>query len=86
MADLDHEVAQLLEDESFGTILTDIFTTKMNDKTNNAIFVIDTGGFPPDDYLPLKRRTIQIIVRNTDHSESISIARSIRDLLHNRFW
>lgn len=86
MANLDEEVAQLLEDESIGTLGTDIFVSKLSDDTNNVIAVMDTGGMPPDDYLPLPKRTIQIIVRNSNQAQSISIAREIRDLLHNRFW
>lgn len=86
MANLDEEVAQFLEDEGVGTFGTDIFVSKLNDAVNDTIAVIDTGGMPPDDYLPLPKRTIQIIVRRLDQAESISVAREIRDLLHNRFW
>lgn len=89
MASLVEEVADYLEDESIGTVGTDIFVCTLpdeQDSENDIVALYDTGGIAPYDHMPLKRRTIQIIVRDTDYPSAEAKARNIRDLLHNRFW
>lgn len=89
MATLIEEIAEYLEDEGIGTVGTSIFIGKLPDDAdvqNDIVAIFDTGGFPPDAHVPLKERTVQIIVRDTLYVDANTTATSVRDLLHNRFW
>ncbi len=89
MASLVEEVADYLEDNSIGVVATNIFIGTIPDEqntTDNLVALFDTGGIAPYDHMPLRRRTIQIIVRNSSYPLAEAKARAIRDLLHNRFW
>lgn len=86
MATFEKEVAQYLAAQGFGTLGSTIFLGKQSEKSDNQVMVRDTGGAAPDAHTPLKERTVQVIVRNTNKETCDNTANSIRDLLHNRFW
>lgn len=89
MAGLGEEVADHLQASGFGTVGTTIFIGKLPDDQEasvNIIAVLETGGIAPYEQMPLKQRTIQILVRNTVYATCLLNATNIRDNLHNRFW
>lgn len=86
MAILIKEIAEKLEDEGIGNVGQDIWLGKLTEDPDNQIMVRDTGGLEPDAHLPLKDRTVQIIVRNKDYETGEGLAIQIRDLFQNRFW
>jgi hypothetical protein len=80
------QVAQYLEDNSVGTVGTDIFLGFHPDSPNNSIAILDTGGATPDiDLTDIQSPTFQIIVRNTDHETGKTKVDTIRGLLHNKY-
>lgn len=86
MAILISEIAEYLEDQGHGTVGKDIYLGKFNDTRDNQVMVRDTGGLEPDAHLPLYQRTVQIMIRNKSYTTGETLARAIRDDLHNRFW
>jgi len=61
-------LAKYLEDNTIGTLRTNLFKAYLPDKPNNVVVVYDTGGFEPDVYLPTGLPTFQIFVRNENYT------------------
>lgn len=78
------EVAQYLEDEGIGTQATNIFISRLPSEPSACISVYDTGGLPPDRYLPTAEPTFQIIVRNPDYALGKAKVDAIVALLHQK--
>lgn len=76
------QVATYLQAQGIGTIATDIFIGNMPDTPNNCIAVINTGGLAPSMYIPDKRPTFQVLVRNTDYEAGEIKLSAIRTALH----
>ena len=76
------DIAEYLEDQSLGTVGTDIFVGQLPDDPDNAICVAQTAGKPPDYLGAQEYAGIQIRVRNTDHDTGYALANNILDLLH----
>lgn len=79
------DIADFLEDNSIGTVGTDIFVGQQPDSPANCVTVLDTGGQRPDIDLPTKRPTFQVLVRNTNYANGAAKLLAIRNLLHNKY-
>lgn len=78
------DIAQYLEDQSVGTVGTNIFKSWLPD--NDLAFslaVLDTGGPAPDiDITSLKSPTIQVLIRAEDYSTGKTKLAAVRSALH----
>jgi len=86
---LEEQIAKLLEDNTLGTIGTDLFLGKrINIPTDQTTVtqIIDTGGAADieshDDGEKMERRTFQILVRSSSPDDSTERARNIRELVN----
>jgi len=79
------DIADYLEDQSVGTVGTNIFVGQQPDSPANCVTIIDTGGLRPDIDLPTKKPTFQVLVRNTDYATGAAKLTSVRNALHNRY-
>lgn len=84
MARLVENIASYLQAQGQGTKATDIFIGKMPDALDNAIMVDQSGGVSPDKYLPVKKPTVQISVRNTSYLTGLDKITAIYNLLHQK--
>ena len=71
------QVADYLEDNSIGTVGTDIFVGWMGATPNDLVAIFDTGGIS-DDYKDTPRRTIQITTRDSDYETGYNKAQSTK--------
>jgi hypothetical protein len=85
MNDVATEIATYLEDESIGTIGTDLFVGDQPDSSDNVISVFNTGGYQPDKYLPTAKPTVEVLVRNKSYASCASKIQDVVDLLHNQY-
>lgn len=76
-------LATYLEDQGIGTKASDIFIGRMPE-VDNCIMIDQTGGVEPDRYIPIKKPTVQIMVRNTDYTNGLDKIKEIYDLLHQK--
>jgi len=78
------DVAQYLDDQSIGTLGTDLFYSYIPDNsTAPVIMVRDTGGPEPDQYIgDIKTPTFQVFIRSADYATGKDLLQQIRDLLH----
>lgn len=77
------DIAQYLQDNSIGTLTTDLFEANLPDSPDNAIVVIETGGTAPETELPFRSPTFQVYIRNKSYSNGRNKLDAVRDLLHN---
>jgi len=61
------EIADYLVTKGIGTKGTDIFLATQPTTPDACVTILDTGGFAPDNELPIKEPTIQIITRGSDN-------------------
>lgn len=78
------EVAQYLEDNSVGTLGTDLFAPYSPDVDGPLVAVRDTGGPEPDRYIPIENPTFQVFVRATTYALGESKLNTVRDLLQRQ--
>jgi len=78
------DIAQYLQDNSIGTLATNIFKAYFPDKPDACIAILDTGGFEPDVYLPTGDPTFQIYVRSVDYTTGKAKVDAIVALLHRK--
>lgn len=78
------EVAEYLEDNSVGTIGSDLFAPYSPDIDGAMVAVRDTGGQQPNAYIPLKKPTFQVFVRGISYSAGKTKLDAIRALLHQQ--
>lgn len=84
------DVKDLLEAESALALefATDLFIGKEPLKPNNTVTIFDTPGSPAgktlDTGLEMEYPAIQIRVRNINYMAGYTLAKNIKDLLHNR--
>lgn len=62
----DEDVANYLEDQTFGTVGTDIFYSRFPNEPDDCVCVFQSSGRPPMPWLSLESPGISIIVRGTD--------------------
>lgn len=84
MARLVENIASYLQAQGIGTKATDIFVGLMPDTQDNAIMIDQSGGVTPDKYLPVKKPTVQISVRNTGYLTGLDKITAIYNLLHQK--
>ncbi|MCK9461590.1 MAG: minor capsid protein [Proteobacteria bacterium] len=61
-----------------------IFLMEQPADTINCLVLIDTGGFPPDNFLPVMDPTIQCISRASDYETAKTKAELVRNILHRK--
>jgi len=76
------DLADYLEDQSVGTVGTNIFYSYMPDDVETGVALFDTGGLTPDPYLPTKEPTFQAFVRGTDYDAGKALLDQVRNALH----
>lgn len=76
------DIAEYLEDQSIGTVGTDIIMSNVLDTPDNIVVVRDTGGAKPDAYIPTGVPDFQIYVRNKRYATGKALIDSIAELLH----
>ena len=82
MAVVIDDVAQYLDDNSVGTLGTDLFKSFVPSSPDSCVAVLDTGGTQPDPDIPTKSPTFQVYIRNTSYSGGKAKLDTIRSLLH----
>lgn len=78
------DIGEYLEDQSIGTVGTDIFLSKLVDTPDNVVVILDTGGAKPDVYIPTGVPDFQVYVRNKSYASGKAKIDSIVDLLHRK--
>lgn len=78
-ADIAYEIADLLADNGFGTLGTDIMVGQM-DAEKNGVYIISTGG-TANNYVPMKQSVIDIYSKNTSAKDGIAKLRDILNFL-----
>jgi hypothetical protein len=73
------EFAEWLEDQSVGTVGTDMFISTLPEDVDDCIGLYETGGPPPNEYVPIEQPSVQALVRNQSYSAGRAIAESIFD-------
>lgn len=76
------QVAQALSNAGLGTIGTNIFLGNLPETPDNAILVLNTGGYQPSVDIPNKRPTFQVLIRNTDYEAGENNLSTVRSTLH----
>lgn len=85
---LTDDISKKLQDESVGTVGTDIFKSKQPQKktgqdVDNSITIYDTGGLAPDIYVPVEYPTFEVLVRNKEYEDANAKAYEVYNALHN---
>jgi hypothetical protein len=78
------DVAEYLEDNSIGTVGTDIFIQFTPETPHNAISVFQYSGWPPLTVAGFTRPGLQVKVRNTNAATAITKMEAIIALLHDK--
>ncbi|MBU1110783.1 minor capsid protein [Patescibacteria group bacterium] len=84
MSHLIDNIADYLASNGVGTVATNIFVGTLPDSPDTCIAVLDTGGSQPDQYIPTKEPTFQILIRSTDYDLGKTKLDLIRSLLHQK--
>ena len=79
------EIATRLQTASIGTLGTDLFYSYMPDSANAGVSVHDTGGMPPDIYIPTKSPTFQVFIRAATYDAGKAKLDAVRASLHNLY-
>ena len=78
----DKDIAEHLEDQSHGTVGTNMFVGWMPDSPDICISVTQTGGSAPEPTVDLEYPNVQIRVRHTDAATGWTLINDIYDDLH----
>lgn len=90
MAAPSFDIKDMLESEStLGLVYTtNLFIGKETPHPKNAVFILDTPGFPPELTLDGNSKydypSVQIKVRNIVYTDAMNLANDIKDQLHGR--
>jgi len=79
------EVAEYLEDNSIGTVGTNIFVDSLPEEDGTIVSVYNTGGSSPDIDLPIPYPSFQVLVRDEQSSVAYAKIKSVVDLLVNKY-
>lgn len=82
MSQLVEAIADYLGNQGIATKGIDMFLMVQPTGPVSCITIYDTGGFPPDNELPIKEPTIQIISRAEDYETAKQKALDVYDELH----
>ena len=76
------ELAEYLEDNSHGTVGTNIFVGQMTDTPMNQVVVMPTAGMAPTAVVDYQYAGVQITIRNSSFETGYTKAQAIFDLFH----
>ena len=76
------DIAEYLEDQSQGTVGTDIFVNYTPPSVGNVITVTETPGQPPELAIDMDHPGLQIMVRNAAQATAKTKIETIFGLLH----
>lgn len=76
------EVAAYLQTQGIGTLNTDLFYAYLPGDIDDGIAVIDTGGMLPDEDLPTKEPTFQVLIRSSSYAAGKAKMDLVRSALH----
>lgn len=82
MSNLAKEIAAWLQTQTLGTVGTDIFVGSQPAAPDACVTVIETSGIAPSGYVPLKKPTVQVLVRSADYATGKTKADAVFDALH----
>lgn len=79
------DIADYLEDQSIGTVGTNIFVGNLpTNAPDDSVLVKVTGGAAPDHYLPTRMPSFQIYVRNSEYSAGTTKVEAIITAINKR--
>lgn len=78
------DIADHLATSGVGTVGTDIFIGQQPPRSNDCITLYEKNGNEPSGYVPLKKPTIQVIVRNASYATGRAKAETVFDALHRQ--
>lgn len=76
------DIAEYLEDQSVGTVGSDIFIGIMPDTTSNCIAIFEYAGNPPENVGHIENPRLTIRVRNATYANGQAKARDVLYKLH----
>jgi hypothetical protein len=76
------DIARYLQDNSVGTVGTNIFKSYVPKTPDNLVAVIDTGGPEQDPDIPHEFATFQVFVRNSNYQLGRAKVDAVMDALH----
>ena len=79
------DLQDFLELNEIGTTSEDLFIGKLQSEPDDQIAIFLTSGLPPDKDQPIRKPTVQILVRNTDAKTGLEKAEAIFALLHQQY-
>ncbi len=80
------DIAEYLEDQTIGTVGTDIFAGFMPDDPDNCIAIYQYAGNKPDLGQDLDTPGVQIVIRNSVLATALTKAKTVFDTLHEATW
>lgn len=78
------EIADYLEDESIGTVGTDIFTGELPFDGNAIISLVSSPSPEPNKSIPYYRQYVDVWARFADYDDGVSKLQAVMDLLHQK--
>ena len=72
------ELAQHIHNQGIAVLGTSLFKSYLPESPDNCIAVIETGGNEPDHYIPTKKPTFQVMIRNTSYTTGRTALDNIR--------
>lgn len=84
MENLLDDLAYYLQQQAVGTMGSTIFISGFAGSQDNQVALVATGGVEPYKDIPIKRPTVQILVRNTDYKAGLTKAYDVFRLLDKK--
>jgi len=81
-ADIVKDIAEYLEDQSVGTVGTDMFVGMVREDVNNAVLLIGTSSGIQEPYYDIYEEVIDIYSRNQSSEDSYSKFQEVFNVLH----
>jgi hypothetical protein len=78
------EVAEYLEDNSVGTVGTDIYVDQLPEQTGVVTMIASLSGVPDID-LPTAKPGFEVLVRGSSEADVVTKIYEIVELLHRKF-
>lgn len=61
-----------------------LFKNYYPDSPDTLVSIIDSGGFPPDRYSPVREKTFEIKIRSKRYSDGVKLGNQIFELFHSK--
>lgn len=78
------EIADLLEDNSIGTVGTDIFIGDLVIREDNGLYLINSPSPAPNEAIEIYEQVVDFWTRNSDSNTGYNVLKSVQNLLHKR--